>query len=196
MKKYLVLLFIVPFTVRAQSDFLTLIQELNMSFEMPADFKEVPVKDNPDLAYEYAMKHTKADLEVRYSFFPLKKMIADYEESLKDTNRVMINPNALYRSFILMNILNISQLRMGSDPMPDVVDFNEDAVMEEFGCEFGATAFFEVNSTYSEGYKYCSMVYLHKKDVADVCICFLMKKPKEFEKYFSLAFHALRFNEE
>ncbi|MBI3133812.1 MAG: hypothetical protein HYZ14_03970 [Bacteroidetes bacterium] len=177
----------------AQTDFLKILEENQLTFEKPADFEEVPVKENPDLYYNYAMKHITANLEVRYSIFSLKQMLLDYEESKKDTSRTMLNPNNLYKSLMVVNILNISQLNLSKEGIPKAAAFNSESVMQEFGCEYGATAFFEVNSTFSEGYKYCSMVYLHKENVADVCICYLMKKPKDFEKYFGLAFHALRF---
>lgn len=183
----------IPNVDLAQSGFSDLLIDNDLTFEMPVDFIEVPVRENPDLFYNYAIKHRKADFEIRYSIFPLAEMLQEYEASLSDSSRIMIDPNQLYKSLFIVNILNVSQIRMGEAPIPEIIEFQSKAVNDEFGCEYGATTFFAANSEFSGEYKYCSMVYLHKENTADVCISFLVKKMKTFEKYFHQAFYALRF---
>jgi len=190
------ILFLISFHAKSQIEFARLLIENNLEFHFPDDFEEIPVKENPDMYYNYAMKLIGEEFEVRYTIMSLKKLLVDFEESKKDSAIMMLNPNDFHKSMVLATILNISQLQMGKDPMPTISAFSTKAVKEEFGCEYGASAFFEVNSTFSEGYKYCTLIVLHKENVADVYITFLSKKKKAMTEFMLKAFYALRFVEE
>jgi len=75
---------------------------------MPADYKEVGVKENKDLWYCFAIKDKNADFEVRYTVFPLKSAVKEYEKCKLDTNCSMINPNLIYKGRIQSNVLNMT----------------------------------------------------------------------------------------
>jgi len=178
---------------KSQTEFEETLNKHLLEFTMPDGFEEVPVKENPDMYYNYAMKLIGEEFEVRYTIMSLRKMCEDYKKSEKDSTRMFIDPNELHRSMIIANILNISQINMAKDPIPYVTPFSSKAVKEEFGCEYGGSAFFKVNSTFSVGYKYCSFVVLHKDNVADVYISFLGKKKKKISEFMIKAFYALKF---
>lgn len=193
--KFSLLSFLIFLTlsVTSQTEFEELLNKHQLEFTMPDGFEEVPVKENPDMYYNYAMKLIGQQFEVRYTIMSLRKMCEDYKDSKNDSTRMMIDPNKLHKSMVIANILNISQINMAKDPIPQIAPFPPKSVKEEFGCEYGGTAFFKVNSTFSIGYKYCSFVVLHKENVADVYISFLGKKGKKIPEFMLKAFYALRF---
>jgi hypothetical protein len=180
-----------PALAQQGQDFKTILKENGLEFNQPVGFVKTGVIKNPDLYYDYAMKLKKDSFEVRYSVFPLHPLLADYEESLKDPDRTALDPNKYYRSMFMANILNVAQV--GLEDMPSTGDFPSEAVKEEFGADYGATSFFVPNSEFGTNYRLCLMVVIHKKDLADVYICFLGNNEESFEENMMRAFHALKF---
>jgi len=180
-------------SAKSQTEFEELLNKHLLQFTMPEGFQEVAVKENPDMYYNFAMKLIGEEFEVRYTIMSLRKMCEDYKNTKNDSTRMMIDPNKLHKSMVIANILNISQIDMAKEPIPQITPFSPKAVKEEFGCEYGGSTFFKVNSTFSIGYKYCSFVVLHKDNVADVYISFLGKKKKKIPAWMFKAFYALKF---
>ena len=176
---------------QTNKNFQKLLSEHDLVFNMPTDFEETPVKENGDLRYDYAIKYKKDTLEVRYSVFSIKPLLKQYKESLNNPNESLMDPNKYHNSMFMANILNVSQA--GMQNMPETSSFPADAVKKEFGADYGATTFFKANSEFSEGYDFCLMLVIHKKDVADVYISFLGKNPEKLVKQMSLAFSSLKF---
>lgn len=172
----------------SESEFREYVDTIGLNFTMPDGFKETIVKENRDLWYSFAIKNEKEDFEVRFTVWPLKSTIEEYEKCKLDTNCFMVNPNRIYMGRIQANVLNMTGgEHSSSDPFP------AKAVKEEFNADAGGSSFFEFNCTFGEGYKYGQMVYLHKDDVADVIITYMSNdKTKHSDLMFS-AFYALTF---
>ena len=187
----LALIFAIVTNAQTDKEFRKQLSENDLVFSMPDDFTETIVKENRDLYYNYAIKYDKDTFEVRYTIFSLKPVIKEFVDSKDDPNKSILDPNKYHSSMFLANILNVSQL--GMDNVPQRSSFPLDAVNKEFGADFGATSFFQANSQFAEGYNFCLMIVLHKKDVADVYVSFLGNNQKKFEEYMLKAFHSLQF---
>jgi hypothetical protein len=171
-----------------EKKFQKFIETVGLKFTMPDDYKETYVKDNNDLWYCFAIKDKNADFEVRYSIWPLKPSIEEYEKCKLDNNCTMISPNQIYKGIIQANVLNMTG---GQDW--DIGQFSTQAVNAEFNADAGGSSFFELNCGFGKGYKYGQMVYLHKDNVADVIITFLSNDKTNhpdlmFKSFYSLTF--------
>lgn len=166
------------------------IQPLGLIFELPAGFKAVAVRENPDLFYQFAIQPAKSGFEVRYSVMDLRSWVAKYEASLSDTNQLMIHPDKIWEGMAMANGMNMTRGKM-----IDLQKFDPGAVKREFGADDGGVQFFFFQCEFGKGYKSGEVVYLHKNGVADVAITFLCKDEKKLLEWMRPAFHNLRFEE-
>lgn len=90
---------------------------------MPEGYKTIAVKENRDLSYSFAIINSNSTMEIRYSIWSLKASIKSYEESLKDSNSIMVHPNKHYKGRIQANVLN-----MTGGQMYDIGSFPPQAV--------------------------------------------------------------------
>jgi len=170
--------------------FVSLLASVDATFTHPATFEDTPVIENYQVGYDYAIKNTEKRLEIRYSVWPLQSMLKEYEASLADPNREMIDPNILYYNQIIVTILNANDLKMmtelggDEDGMNEVAnlvqDLNETSLLK-FGADGGRYAIFEVGETFGQDYKYCATLVLHKNDVADIYVFFLADEKESLE---------------
>ncbi len=198
MKKITTLLLLLAATVAAfaqsEKTFNELLDENELMFSKPADFKEVAVEQKGGLYYNYAMVYEKDTFEVRYTIFSIKPLLDDYEKKVNNPNiKNVLHPNDYYKSMFVANIINVG--KFSPDKMPRPVPFPPEAAKNEFGTETGAFVFFPANSGFAEGYTYCFMLQLHKKDVADVYISFLGSDKEKFQNFSQLVFHSLKFQD-
>jgi len=169
-------------------DFQKFINDVGLKFTLPAGYKETFVKENNDLWYDFAIKDQKADFEVRYTVWPLKSTVLEYEKCKLDTNCLMVNPNVIHKGRVQANVLNMTG---GQDW--NIISFSLQAVKDEFNADSGGTSFFEFNCGFGTGYKYGQMVYLHKDNVADVIITFMSNDVSTHPELMYKSFHALTF---
>jgi len=127
-------------------------------------------------------------MEIRYTIWPLKLAIEQYEKSLKDNNSTMIPPNNIYQGRIQANVLN-----MTGGQMYDIDSFPQQAVKKEFNADNGGSCFFEFNCQFGKGYKYGQFIYLHKNDIADVIVTFMSNDKKTHSDLMMAGFHSLIF---
>lgn len=175
---------------KSATDFQKELDSAGLVFTMPEGYHSVSVKKNGDLWYSFAIRNADSTMEVRYTYWPLAEAKKQYEESLKDSNVVMVHHNTIYTGRIQANVLN-----MTGGQWYDVGGFPPAAVKKEFNADDGGSCFFEFNCEFGEGWKYGQFVYLHKDDVADVIVTFMSNdKEKHSERMFE-AFHSLKFKE-
>lgn len=191
MKKFLFLIFL---TINSYSQALSLEEFQKQArisglwFEMPIGYKIKEVKENRDLQYSFAIINIEETMEVRYSLFPMKEMLKEYEESKNNPNIVMVNPNNIYTSLMVANGMN-----MTNGKFLDIIDFPKVAVQKEFNADYGGNTFFEFNCEFGKGYKYGQFVCLHKENTADVIITFMSNDGKTHHDLMMIPFHALTF---
>lgn len=161
----------------------------NMIFVMPKDFTPVPVIKNKNVRYNYAIKHNRKKLEIRYALFSLKKRMLEYEKSKKDPKLTMTDPNKGFTAFTYASCQNIS----GGKPFKGVRAFKPADVKKEFNADRGATIFLEPESEFGKGYKYILAVSLHKDSISDAFVFFLFDDIKKISTEMQKAFYALTY---
>lgn len=190
MKKIIILLLLLSNVANAQllEEFQKKAAASGLQFTMPPGYKVTTVSPNPDLQYSFAIVNEANTMEVRYSLFPMAAMLKEYEESKKDPNVVMVNPNNIYKGIMMSNLFNMTNGK-GSE----VVDFPTEAVKKEFNAEYGGVAFFAFECQFGKGWKYGQAVCLHKENTADVIITFMSNDSKTHSDLMEIPFHALTF---
>ncbi|MES2239168.1 MAG: hypothetical protein V4497_02800 [Bacteroidota bacterium] len=179
-------------TEKTISGFQEKLLEAKMSFEMPKDFKEVPIISNMQMNYDYAIKHVEKNFEVRFALHPLDKMLKDHieKEKNKKPDEVNFNPNKLYQGSFVAIAFNIAGGKMpkGSSTFP------KEAIKSEFNADWGAMTMVEAGKEFGQDYKYCMMVALHKEDVADAYYFYLANDQQTLKELMQPVFHSLKFN--
>ncbi|PKL36264.1 MAG: hypothetical protein CVV44_18805 [Spirochaetae bacterium HGW-Spirochaetae-1] len=197
--KYLIPIFILCLSTLGfsdeYSDFAKLCTDADMSFSIPDGFKPVKVKTNPDVIYQYAVRHATKKVEIRYSIFSLKEDVRVYEEYQKnkekksDTKIVLTDPNEGYILFAVAVVMNISQ----SEQTKGITEFKPADVKHDFNADWGASYFIENNSDYGHGYKYSLVVAIHKKNIANAFIVYLFDDGREIKNEMLTSFYNLKF---
>ena len=168
-----------------------------LKFEMPKEYKVTKIIKNRDLDYSFAMINADSTMEVRYSIFTLKSRLKEYNDYQSSTNKtsdgmtnVMSDPNKLYWALTLSTMSNLTN----GNPRQGI-DYNKDAVKEEFNADFGTTVMFKLDCEYGKGYAAANLITLHKDNVADVLIV-ILTNIKNSDKYYSemlIPFHSLTY---
>lgn len=197
MKSNKLLLFIVgiitfisySFSVKADQ-FNELLTRGDLIFIQPENFTSVEIVDQKNMQYEYALKHTTKNFEVRYAIRPLDELIKTYEKKEKNKKEgdINIHPNTLYKTLLQSTTMNIS-----GGYLPEMVVFDSLAVRQEFNADWGATTYVEVGNAFGANYKYCITVAIHKNNVADAYLFFLSDNTENFDDIMLTAFHSLKF---
>ncbi len=141
--------------------FRTLLEKNSMQFAIPGGFRPVPVLQNGDVEYDYAIASENTKLEIRYRIWPIEP------EELKPKQR-----NNLYLTMLATMALNISN---GQEPK--VASYPPEDVKREFGADAGATCAVRTDSEFGKGYKFCLISVIHRNDVADAYVFFLCDDP-------------------
>lgn len=179
-------------TEKTTSGFQEKLLKAKMSFEMPKDFKEVPIISNMQMNYDFAIKHVEKNFEVRFALHPLDDMLKTYLEKEKNKQPSEINrsPNKLYQVSFVTIAFNISGGKMlkGSSTFPP------EAIKAEFNADWGAMTMVEAGKEFGQDYKYCMMVAIHKDDSADAYYFYLANDQQTLKENIQPVFHSLKFN--
>jgi hypothetical protein len=172
------------------TDFKSLLNETGLNITIPAGFIESKIIDNDDMGYEYAIKYPDRDFELRYSIRPIK-----YKQYANDTVRNEMESQRGFRNTQYVTILHTIILNITGGVDYTVQAFDPQAVKNEFNANWGATTFVELNSDFGKGFKYCMIVTIHKKDVADAYYFYLSNTKEKFSENMEPLFHTLKFDE-
>ena len=173
-----------------EKKFKNLCDSSGLQFTMPEGYKIIGVRKNRDLVYSFAVINADSTMEIRYTIWSLKPELEKYEESLKDSNLIMIPPNNLYKGIIQANMLN-----MTGGKTYDIGAFSSEAVKKEFNADAGGSCFFKFHCDFGRGYKYGQFIYLHKDDTADVLVTFMSNNKETHPDLMAVGFHSLQFKE-
>ncbi len=171
-------------------EFQKIADSCGLQFEMPKGYSVTGVKENRDLWYSFSILNADSTMEVRYTIWSLTFEKLQYEESLKDSNTLMIPHNNIYKGRIQSNMLN-----MAGGKMYNIGAFPSQAVKHEFNADAGGSCFLEFNCQFGEGYKYGQFIYLHKDDIADVIITYMSNNKETHSALMNIPFHSLIFKE-
>ena len=195
MKKRLVFLIIamimLNFNMFGQNlkEFKSLLSDCGMNVSIPPGFVESKVIDNNDMSYEYAIKYSDKDFELRYSIRPIR-----YTKYANDTVKSEMEGQRAFRNSSYSIILKTVMLNITGGVEYEVQAFDKNAVKSEFNADWGATTFVELKSEFGKGFKYCMIVTIHKDDVADAYYFYLANSKDKFSENMDPLFHILRFD--
>lgn len=187
MKKIFLLsmLFVSPCILKAQNafpdEFTRLMEQAEMTFTIPDGFEVIDSINNPQLKYEFAIKHKKGKLEARYAIRP--------------TDATMKGKNIEEMTFmpIAMNLTGIMEPgKLKIQKMPD------ESVKKEFNAEGGTTVLLDkAHKEFMQKYKQCMYISVWRKDIgsAHIFLLFNEMNNKELMDSMMKAFYALKFKE-
>ncbi len=171
------------------AEFISILDDCGMNFTKPDGIEESIIIDNYDMEYEYALKYSDKDFEVRYSIRPITYKNYANEDLKNEMEDLRLFRNSQYKIIFQTVILNITG---GVDYNIQV--FNNDAVKNEFNADWGATTFVELNSDFGKDFKYCLIVAIHKNDVADAYYFYLANSKENFMDYAKPLYYTLQFD--
>jgi hypothetical protein len=171
-------------------EFSELLERANMVFRVMDGFHETKPIQNSQMNYEFAVMNKNKDFEIRYAIRPLDNLIKEYEEleRKKKPGDANVNPNNYYPITFQATVMNISG---GTYKEPSI--FDKTSVNNEFNADWGASTFIEVGKDFGQEYKYCMIVALHKKNVADAYLFFLTYKKEIMENNINKVFYTIKF---
>lgn len=188
--KFFLVLLTLSFAVNARSvnDFKLLLDNCNMTIEQPPGYVEEPVLANAAMSYDYAIKSTTSDFNLRYSIRPIGLNSYANDSIKKKMEKIKEFRNTQYSITLKTIALNVS-----GGTLPAIREFDGDAVKQEFNADWGATTFVEVKSDFAPNFKYCMIVAIHKKDVADAYYFYLTNTKETIGEQMQPLFHSLKF---
>ncbi len=169
-------------------EFKALLDDCGMIINVPEGMAECDIIANDDMEYEYAIKYPDKNFELRYAIRPIRYKEYASEEIKNEFESIAPFRNSSYAIILQTVILNITD---GSDFPVQV--FDTKAVNHEFNADWGATTFVQLNSDFGKDYKYCLIVAIHKKDVADAYYFYLSDTTDHFSENMQPLFHTLKF---
>ncbi|EPG74366.1 hypothetical protein LEP1GSC058_2828 [Leptospira fainei serovar Hurstbridge str. BUT 6] len=161
---------------------------------VPPKFSPVPVDPEVLFRYDYALKSVEAGIEIRYTIYSIPAYLKKLAEFKKNNPDAVIAPPKK-NDYIPEFIMNLQNLAGTPENIFSSKPFPENAVKDEFGADWGSNSYLELNPTYDKNYKYCSLVVIHKDNVADVYIFYLSKDKDKLVKFLKEThlFYNLRF---
>ena len=143
-----------------KSSFNNILDKYKLQLTIPKNFKEVLVKDNPNVKYQYALKHDSLDFEIRFLVTDINTALdlPNDKRSLSLFTSIVLNASGE----VLPNIPKIEQLQDG-------------LAKQEYNADWIASSSFFAKSKFSEGFKICSVLGVRKNSVAEFYIFFMIK---------------------
>jgi hypothetical protein len=192
--KMTIVLMLVLFTVTISHgqnliEFKSILDDCGMNFSKPPGFIEPTIIENDDMNYEYALKYPGKEFEVRFAVRPIR-----YKNYSNDTLKSEMEEQRPFRNSSYGTIYQTVMLNITGGVEYKSTIFDSASVKKEFNADWGATCFVDLNSNFGKGYKYCMIVSIHKKDVADAYYFYLANTKENFSENMKPLFHTLKFN--
>ena len=141
-----------------------LLDESGMRLESRQNLTDFPIRTNPVLPYEHAMRHESGELELRFINRPLERIEIEYN----DPHNAAPEPNHL---FPLMFESLIDRLSANSNSICRTL--SEPEAREKFNAQWAALSVFDINPEFSSEFKNAMLLAMHKNDQADAYTCLL-----------------------
>jgi len=161
-------------------EFSKILEQNSLVFSLPQGFTPVPVVDNHDVQYDFAIQSKSEKLEIRYRIIPIGwyKLSANMDTSM------------IYHAMLSTMALNISK-----GTLSQTHDFPSTSVREEFGADAGSMTAVSCDSDFGKGFQKCMINVIHKNNIADAYIFFLFDDIRVLNAALMTdkIYHALRF---
>jgi hypothetical protein len=160
--------------------FILFLAENKVAFKMPAGYKVKKFHKNITMPYQYAIVNPEKEYEMRIYVEPLtgyKKEKAGFAF------------NNIFESGFLTALDSLSKSH------PSFVVYEPVAVKPKFNADVGLISHFRYlpSVDYAEGYKYGTLIVIHKDNVADIYLSFLYNTPNRDPEVFKPAEESIRF---
>jgi hypothetical protein len=159
-----------------------------MCFRKPKGLKEIAPVQNKQMNYEKAFRHRRKKFEVRYAIRPYDKLFAEYARSRKDSAFYIADPNTMFKTSFRATLLNIAD---GKDYSYSILDSLE--LRKEYNADWGAVTTVDAGKEFGMGYKYCTMLYLFRKNTGECYYFFLADDAGLLNKLSQSVSHTLTF---
>ncbi len=147
-----------------------------LRFVTPAGTVPVALKRNGQMDCDYAYRFTSRAVEVRYAIRPLGPLLAEFRRTKGQPNADLSDPNELYPTQAAVVLANIS-----GGQMPALREFPARGARFEFGSDWAAIAQVSPSRQFAPGFRYCLVLALHRRDVADVYCVYLFQKQADID---------------
>ena len=141
-----------------------LLEEGSLELVLSDDFMEVPLEPNPVFAYERAVRHRAAALEIRYAVRPIARASVEYE----DPHNAAPDPNHLYA---MMFRTLVDELAGGGDS--PLREYPADQARTMFNADWAAASTFDLAPEFSQSFRQGLLLAIHKNNKADAYVVFL-----------------------
>lgn len=141
-----------------KTSFDDILNKYSLQLNIPENFSEISIKDNPDIKYQYALKHDSLDFEIRFLVTDINTTL-----DLPDDKRSL----SLFTSIVLNASGNVLP------DIPKIQELGSGLAKVEYNADWVANSSFYAKSTFSKGFDINSVIALRKNDVAEVYIFFL-----------------------
>jgi len=141
-----------------------LLDESGMRLEPSQKLIDLPIRANPVLPYEHAMRHDSGELELRFIIRPLERIEIEYN----DPHNAAPEPNHLFP--LLFESL-IDRLSANSNSNSRTLSKSE--AKEKFNAQWAALSVFDINPEFSSEFNNAMLLAMHKNDQADAYTVFL-----------------------
>lgn len=158
-----------------------IISDYQLQFSFSTDFQKTETKENPNLYYDFAIKHNTKKLEVRYLIgsLPPKLDGMDFEKI------------GLHKQQALTTAANVCQC-MDKIKKSDL----SAETLALFHADWGANFFLEATSEFGVGYKYSIVTAVHQKELPDLYTIFLFDDFDSVKQEIQKSALNLRFRQE
>ena len=161
-----------------------LLKESGLRIESRQAFADIPIQQNPVLAYEHAMRHESGALEVRFIVRPLGRIEIEYN----DPHNAAPEPNHLFP--LLFESLT-QRLAANNDTSSSTL--SEIEAKDKFNAQWAAVAAFDIDPAFSSEYKNAILLGMHKNDQADAYTLFLYNDHERAKSLINEAISVLSF---
>lgn len=161
-----------------------------MEFSEPEGLDPRSAVKNNQMNWDITYSDGSGSSEIRYAIQPLGKLIERYEEfeKSKQEGNAMIHPNTIHFSALQATVLSIAGGRL-----PELEEFDSQAVKSEFNADWGATTLIRPTGRFAQEFSLCRIIALHKDDYADAYILFMANNENDLQKLMAKNFYQLLF---
>jgi len=157
-------------------DFSQLVAQANVQFIFPAGFKEIPVVNDEDFSFDYAMEIPGREFDIWLQVKPQNGEWVNYERLKNDPNKRIANPDSSY-----IDIGHAQAASLAGDQNCFTRNISQD-VLTRYNASAGKSYLVNLQDLpETKSYKYALVITLQKDHIGTIiAVCFTNDKNAEF----------------